>query len=132
FYALAMIGVVLCTSKLRLQVNAQTATVLLFLGAVTLSALGAYYPDDAWEKWYGFVTLVIFYFILRMAIRTPYELVFIVFCYITALTIYMAKAQWEYFLHGRRDHTMGVMRLIGIELTFGGPNAVAMSIVASL
>jgi len=131
-YALCMIAVILYTSRIRLQVSPQSTAVLLFFLAVTLSAAFAWDPLPSWERWYSFLTLVIFYFILRLVIRTPYELVFIVTCYITTVTVYMAKAQWEFFVHGRRDHTMGVVRLVGFDSTFGGPNALAMSIVVSL
>ena len=46
--------------------------------------------------------------------------------------VYLSKSLWEYFLNGRHEFAQGVPRLLGIELTYGEPNAVAMSAVVSL
>jgi O-antigen ligase len=131
-YALCMIAVVLCTGKLRLSIDAQTGALFLFLLALTLSALFAVDSSLAWDPWYSYLALIVFYLILRVAIRTPYELVFMVVCYIGSMAAYLAKAQWEFFLYDRHDRKMEVTRLIGLEDTFGDPNALAMSIAVSL
>jgi O-antigen ligase len=110
----------------------QTAAVLIFVAAMSLSTLFAYNFDAAWSKFYVAITVVAFFFVLRLVVRTPYELVFLATCYIVAMTIYLLKAQWEYFRYGRHDYTMGVTRLIGIEASQGGPNALAISVVISL
>ena len=110
----------------------QNAAVLLFISALGLSTLFAPDFDLAWDKFYMALTIVAFYFVLRIVVRSPYELMFMVTCYIVAMALYMLKAQWEYFMYGRRDYTMGVTRLIGIETSHGGPNGLAISIVVSL
>jgi hypothetical protein len=132
FYALAMIGVVLLTSKFRNVFTLQTASVLIFLGALTLSAALALDSTVAWDPWYVYATLVAFYFVLLLVIRTPYELLFMIICYLVTMGIYLAKCEWEFFIHDRHDFKMGVRRMIGIESTFGDPNALAMSIAVSL
>jgi O-antigen ligase len=76
--------------------------------------------------------LVACYFILVSVIRNPYDLIFVMGAYIATMEVYLGKALWEYFIHGRHSYTMDVTRLIGIEHTFGGPNALAGSIVLSL
>ncbi len=131
-YALCMIGVVLGSSRIRLGLSAQSCAVLFFVGALTLSSLFAVDPALAWDPLYEYLTLVIFYFVLLLAIRTPYELVFMVICYVVSMGVYLAKAEWEFFVHDRHRTAMGVRRLIGFEHSFGGPNALAMSIVVSL
>jgi O-antigen ligase len=110
----------------------QTPAVLLFVAAMSLSTLFAYNFEAAWDKFYVAVTVVAFFFVLRLVIRTPYELVFLATCYIFAMAVYLLKAQWEYFRYGRHDYTMGVTRLIGIEASQGGPNALAISVIISL
>jgi O-antigen ligase len=99
---------------------------------MSLSTLFAYNFDAAWDKFYVAITVVAFFFVLRFVVRTPYELVFLATCYIVAMAVYLLKAQWEYFRNGRHDYTMGVTRLIGIEASQGGPNALAISVVISL
>jgi hypothetical protein len=132
FYAIAMLAVVLLTSSFRGVFNLQTATVLVFLGALTLSAALAVDITLAFDPWYVYVTLVIFYFVLMLVIRTPYELLFMVTSFLVAMGIYLAKCEWEFFIHDRHDFKMGVRRMVGLESTFGDPNALAMSIGVSL
>jgi O-antigen ligase len=132
FYALAMVAVVLLNSKFRGVFTPQTGSVLVLLAALTLSAVLAIDSTIAWDPWYVYVTLVVFYFVLVLVIRTPYELLFMVTCYIVAMEIYLAKSEWEFFVNDRHDFKMGVRRLIGVEITFGDPNAVGMSIAVSL
>src|SRR5438270_8186139 len=92
FYALAMVAVVLLTSKFRGVFTLQTASVLFFLFALSLSAVLAVDSTVAWEPWYVYVTLIVFYFILVLVIRTPYELLFMVTCYLVSMGIYLAKS----------------------------------------
>ncbi len=133
-YALCMIAVVIFfrEREKHFQVAFQTVTVLLFLSGVFLSYVFAINPSLAWEPFYKYLVLCVFYFILLLAIRNPYDLMFIIICYIVTMATYLAKSQWEFFIHGHHRYDMGVIRMVGIESTFGGPNNLAMSIVVSL
>jgi len=135
-YALCMIAVVFLSGKKQLRQDFQALTVILLFAAVVLSAIfseiSAKIPLISWEQVYEYLTIVIFFFILMAVIRTRYELVFVVTCYIVTMAVYLAKSQWEFFVYGQHRYDMGVYRLCGIELTFGGPNSLAMSIVVSL
>lgn len=131
-YAIGMIAAVLFSQKTRFQMTSQSISVIFFLMGLFLSALLAVNPSLATDSFYSYLSLVVFYFILIMVIRSPYDLVFMVVCYIFAMAVYLAKSQWEFFVHGQHRYTMGVVRMVGIESTFGGPNSLAMSIVVSL
>jgi len=131
-YAIFMVCAVLLSGQLRLPLTPQTGSVLLFLGAFAISACCAIEPSLAWTPLYVYFTLVVFYYVLISVIRSPYKLVFIVTCYLVAMGLYLAKAQWEYFVHGAHQSEMGVRRLVGIERTFGNDNNLAQSIVLSL
>jgi len=131
-YAICMILVVLGSNKKSFQMTSQTTAVIIFFASLALSGLFAFDPSLASNHFYKYLTLVIFYFVTILVIRSPYELIFIVICYIVTMAAYLAKSQWEFFLHGRRVYDMGVVRMVGIESTFGGPNNLAMSIVVSL
>jgi O-antigen ligase len=131
-YAIFMIIVVLLGRKNPFRMTFQTIAVLLFIGALGISSFFAWDPTLSWKPMYVYLTLLVFYFILLLAIRTPYELVFIITVYIITMAVYLAKSQWEFFVHGAHRSTMGVTRLIGIEYTFGGPNWLAGSIILSL
>ncbi len=112
--------------------NSQSIAVILFLLAIGISGIFAYNPSLSWNPFYISSTLVLFYFLLTIVIRSPYDLVFMVTTYIVTMTAYLAKAQWEYFVHGQNRYDMGVIRMIGIENTYGGPNDLSMSIIVSL
>jgi O-antigen ligase len=131
-YALTVLGVVLASGLFRFRGSTQTIAVMLFIAALGLSTLFAYDTSIAWNEYYKYLTLAVFYFVLLSVIRTPYQLEFIIICYIASMALYLGKSQWEYFVHGRHGFTMGVSRLFGIESTFGNPNSVAGSTVVSL
>ena len=131
-YALLMIIVVALSSKKQFRVTFQSVTVLLVLWALGISGLFAWQSSLSWKPFYEYMTLVIIYFVIVSVIRTPYELLFMLTSYITTMFLYLAKSEWEFFVHDQHRYDMGVSRLIGIENTFGGPNALAMSIVVSL
>ncbi len=131
-YAIIMILTVLLTSKKQLRFTIQSFSIVLFWAAIGISALVAWDSALSKEPFYEYRNLVIFYFILLFVIRSYYELVFLVISYIFTMFIYLAKAQWEFFIHGQHRYDMGVIRMVGIENSFGGPNNLAMSIVVSL
>lgn len=127
--------VVAFSAKRKNPINmstSHTVWVLFYWSAVVISALAAIRPDLAWEPFYVFTTLVLFYFVLISVIRSPYELIFIIICYQLAMTTYLAKAQWEFWVNGQHIYDMGVTRMIGIETMHGSPNSLSMSIVVSL
>jgi len=130
--ALVMIGIVMMTRGFRIRGDSQTIAVMLFFLAVGMSWAGAWNPDLGGQSFYVYFTLVVFYFVLVSVITSPYELLFMVTAYVVTMAVYLAKAQWEYFVHGGGLYDMGVYRLAGIESTLGGPNSVAMSTAASL
>ena len=131
-YVLTVLSVVLGTGLFRFRGCMQTYAVLLFFSALAVCTLFAYDSSLAWSEFYKYLTLVIFYFVLLCVIRTPYQLVFIITCYIVTMATYLGKAEWEYFVHDHHQFSMGVPRLLGIEGTFGHPNSVASSTVLSL
>jgi O-antigen ligase len=131
-YAIFMILVVIITTKKKIRFTLQSLSILLFFAAIGISAIFAVNPSLSWEPLTVYRNLIIFYFILFFVIRSPYELIFMIISYIFTMSVYLMKAQWEFFIHGQHRYDMGVVRMVGIEGTFGGPNDLAMSIVVSL
>lgn len=131
-YAICMISVVFFSGKMQFRLTWQSVTVVLLFASIAFSGFFAYNSSLTWDILYGNSTLIIFYFILLLVIRTRYDLVFIVLSYIAIMCVYLGKSQWEFFLNGQHRYDMGVIRMTGIENTFGGPNSLSMSIVVSL
>jgi O-antigen ligase len=127
-----MIIVVIFSGKKYFRFTTQSATILVFWLTLGISVLFAWNQEIAWESFNEYRNLVIFYFILHFVIRTAYDLVFMIISYVATMALYLMKAEWEFFMHGQNRYDMGVIRMIGIENTFGGPNDVAMSVVVSM
>lgn len=132
FFILILITAVFMDKNNRLKFTWQSMSVLLFYSCICIASLFALQPSLSWEPFYAYTAVVIYYFILLIVIKGPYELVFIILTYIAVMCVYLSKATWEFFINGQHRYDMGVVRMIGIENTFGGPNNLAMSIVASL
>ena len=131
-WALAIIAVIVTFGMLRMCPSFQTHAVLLFLAALTVSSLCSLDGSAAWEELYKYIVLVIFYFVLLSVIRTPYQLLFVITCYVAITAAYLGKSEYEYFVHGAGASMMGVRRLIGLDTDYGHPNAVAASSVLAL
>jgi O-antigen ligase len=131
-YVIFMLVVVFLDSRKQPVVSFQTGTVLTFCLALILCCLTAYNTVLAWDEFYIYLALILFYLVLLMVIRSPYTLTFTVAFYIFVMTLYLGKSQWEFWVHGQHRYDMGVVRLVGIESSYGGPNALAMSIVVSM
>lgn len=131
-FAICMLLAIFISGKISFQMSWQSFTAIFFIFAIFVSGQCAYIPSLAWEPLYKYLSIFVFYLVLLMVVRSPYDLIFMVLSYVSIMCLYLAKSQWEYFINDRHRYTMGVPRLIGIEETFGGPNALAMSIVVSL
>lgn len=132
-YVLFMISVTIATrSKNSLPTSWQTVTVVFFLVSLLVCGLLAQKPDLAWDEIYTFFPAIIFYFVLLSVVRNPQHLMIVIIVYVATMTIYLWKAEWEFFVYGQHRYDMGVIRMVGIEYTYGGPNDLGMSVNASL
>ena len=131
-YAIFMIFSVFLSHGNRISFDSQTKSVIVLFLSIFISAIFAVNPSLGMPVVYKYLTLVIFFFIILAVIQTPYQMYFFCFFFIVVMTLYLGKAEWEYFIHGAGTYRMGVWRLMGIESTFGGPNSVAGSIVLSM
>jgi O-antigen ligase len=131
-YALFALSTLYLSGRRRSVSSMQTIGLVLWALALTLSSALAFEPSTAWDMMYIYMTVFVFYYVIVSAIRTPYQLLFVVICYIVSTALFLSKSQWEYHLHGGHSVSMGVTRLIGINLTYQHPNAVAALAVISL
>lgn len=128
-YALAMIQVVLMSEGIRLKLNVHSVGVLLVGSACVTSAIVGYNLDRSWQQIYHYLPILISFVLIATVAHTLYDLVFIVVCHVGFMGLYLAKSLWEFHIHGAHAYAMGVVRLGGIETTYGSPNAVAASTV---
>jgi hypothetical protein len=117
-------------SKFRLDMTTFSMIALIFLVGFSLGA-----ADDislATQKYWPFVTAIFFAVILKHTMHSLYQVAFIIAMNLLVVAVYLTKSLWEFFVNGQHRFDMYVTRLTGIETTFGGPNALAMTIVVSL
>lgn len=107
-------------------------SVILFFAVLALSSVSALSWNDAQTKLFDYFKLVVFYFILIVCIRDERQLKTFVLAYLAIMFVYVGKSAWEFFVHDRHVYRMGVRRMIGMDTTYGDPNAFAASIVYSL
>ncbi|MCA9213419.1 MAG: O-antigen ligase family protein [Planctomycetales bacterium] len=130
-YAIGMIAVVALTGR-KWKPTAQCISVIAFASAVALSAVFAWNSALSWEPLYRYATVVVTYFLFVSVIRQAVDLYFLIMTYVGVMWVYIAKSLWEYFVNDRHEFAQNVPRLVGIDLTYGETNAVAMSVVLSL
>jgi len=130
-YAIVMVIVVLLAGQ-RLRGGLTMLAVLGMACAAALSACQAWRAEPAWPALYQYLTVVVTFFVILGCCRRLDDLLLLVVVYLAAMFAYLGKALWEYQVHGRHWHAQGVSRLVGIEDTYGEPNALAMSVVLSL
>ena len=129
---LLAVALVATTRKWEWRGGLQSATAVLFFATVWLSGQLAYLPAKSEPDLIEFITILISFFVIIYVVRTRYQLLFVVTCYIVTMGVYVGKSEWEYFVNGGGQYAMGVKRLAGIDFTYGHPNALATSILCSL
>ena len=132
-YGVFMVAIALTSLQSRVvSFTKLTGFLLLFVLSVTLSCLFGWDPQREWDGLYRFLTVVVFIVVLYASIRNKYDLFVFFSAYLAIMWIYLAKSQYEFFVHGAAAYGMGVSRLGGISVTYGHPNALAASVVLSL
>lgn len=131
-YTLFALTVLLSSGQMRIVSSIQTTGLLLWFGALASSALLGIDIATSWNVLYVHITTFIFFFALLAGIRTPYQLMWIVTCFVLSTALFLAKSQSEYHLFGAGNFTMGVRRLTGDNMTYEHANSVTTLAVMSL
>ena len=80
------------------------------------------------ENWLKFV---VFYILVVSTVRTEEQLRFVVVAFIAIMALYIGHSFRE-FLCGKGLFSMGVKRMIGVDITMGAPNSFGPTILYSL
>jgi len=135
FAYVAILAVVAASSGLRLRFDAPTVGVLSFAAALFLTVGSARDPGLAWsapDGFYVYLTKLFALLIIVSVVRSPYELFFLVAVAVAAISLYAEKSLWEYLVHGAGRNSMGVLRMRGMNDTFGHANSLATLLVSTL
>lgn len=119
-------------NRLALRLPPATVAALLFLAALALISLAGHNPSTSLAEWYKYFTLMVFHLLVVFTVRSRKELCFLILVYLIASYAYFAKAEWEYYVHGRYSFRQGVKRMGGLETTFSTANMFAAAAAVSL
>jgi O-antigen ligase len=132
---LYMIGALICLilwHRRGLVLHKITYTIIIFLAVLYLSAFTAFRTDSALDMAWEYSKLVVFYFVMVMAVRDEKDFRTLLIAFIAIMGFYIGKSLWEFYFHGRYEYRQGIKRLIGIDSTSGDPNTFASTILYSL
>ncbi|MBI1915859.1 MAG: O-antigen ligase family protein [Planctomycetes bacterium] len=104
---------------------------LLFTGAVVISWLVSPWQDKSGTVVEDYLKLLVFYGMLVTVVRGEESLRFMVKAFLVVMALYMLHSLWEYH-NGRHFYRMDIHRLVGVDTSFGDPNAFGASIVYAL
>lgn len=131
-YCLFVLGITVASGKLRIDFSRQTIAISLLFLSMILSTVFSTNAASSADELYKMFTLFAVYLVVLAAVRKPEDLVFLSLAYVAIMAAYLAKCEWEYFIHGRAEFAMGVKRLQGINITHGHPNGIAAAAVLSM
>lgn len=129
---LLVAGTVIFTRGPFVRVTLQNVAMILLYAAVWLSGRDPYDPELTSPQVTEFLGFLISYFIIQKTVKSPYQMLFIIACYLVATAAYVFKSEWEYAFNGAAWYMMGVKRLQGDNYTFGHPNNLGITMNCSL
>lgn len=131
-WAIVFIACVLTDKKCRFRLDLNTLVLVLLLALIGTSVLLSENGSLSREAYRNFLIVIVISILLKATVSTPYKLLTFVSAIIFIQTAYLTKTLWEFFVNGQHRYDMGVVRIFGIETTFGGPNNLAMTIVSMM
>ena len=135
FERLSVLGIMAVVAIYRgvlVRLTAQNLAMLFLFAAVVLSGKMAYDPELSDPQVTEFFGFTLIFFCIQKAVRSPYQVLFIVAAYVMLTTAYVGKSIWEYAFNGAAMYMMGVRRLAGVDFTYGHPNTVGTTLLCSL
>jgi len=107
-------------------------SIVIFFIFLVISGVFAISFDASLFRIEEYFKFLVFYFVTIMSIKDEEDFRFVVLGFLAVMFVYVGKSSWEFFVHGRYEYRMGIKRMLGIDVTYGNPNAFAASIVYSL
>jgi O-antigen ligase len=131
---LIILLVAAASTHLYIRYDGPTKGLLGFVAALTLSTLFAYDPLHAWSATNGlyvYLTNLLALILIVSAVRTPYDLVFLLLMAVAVMSTFAGKSLWEFLINDAGHWSMGVLRLRGISAAFGHPNSLAALLLST-
>lgn len=109
------------------------AAVGLFLVALLGSWMSSPFANrpGCWETCDNTLKVLVFYFLMVTTVRDEKGLRLLVLLFMVATGLYVSHSFYEH-LCGRYQYRMGVARMMGVDVTYGDPNAFASTLLYTL
>jgi O-antigen ligase len=130
-YMLLLLGVWAVGARKTWDWNVLCGGVFGLIATVLISWTFSPFRDSTWTAVEDYLKVAVFFVILLTSVRDESGLRFVVYALLGATALYMTHSFWEY-LNGRYNYRMGTRRMIGVDLSYGNPNAFAGTICYSL
>lgn len=111
--------------------NVNNSLVLLLL-SLCVSAITSDYPDNSFFWVEKIIKSSVGFFIIVTVLNDEKELKDLFISFLVIMFIYVGKSAWEFFINGRHEYRMGIVRMIGVDHTRSNPNSFGATIAYSL
>jgi O-antigen ligase len=102
-----------------------------FMAAITLCWLASPWRDKCDDAVENVAKVMVFYVIFVTSVRDEVGLRRMLTAYLASVGLYMAHSIVE-FGNGRHEFRMGIVRMVGVDITFRDPNSFASTLLLSL
>lgn len=129
---MAIMAIVAMRRGVFVRLTFQNIAMIFLFVAVYLSGKLGFDPATSEQEVTEFFGFMLIFFLIQKAVRSPYQMLFIIASYLMLTTLYVGKSIWEYAFNGAAMVMMGVHRLAGVDLTYGHPNTLGRAMLCSI
>jgi O-antigen ligase len=115
----------------RLVLNRLHGALFAFMAAVTVCWLCSPWRDDCGDVVENLAKVMVFYILFVTSVLDERGLQRMLTAYLGATGLYMAHSILEY-INGRYEFRMGIVRMVGVDITFRDPNSFASTLLLAL
>jgi hypothetical protein len=130
-YMLLMLLIWAVTPGKALVLNRLHGALAAFTTAITICWLASPWRDLCQDAIENQAKVIVFYILFITSVRDEIGLRRMLAAYLGATGIYMAHSIVE-FINGRQEFRMGIVRMIGVDVTFHDPNSFASTLLLAL
>ena len=130
-YMLLMIVAWILTPGKGLVLNRLHGALAAFMAAVTVCWLASPWHELCGDVVESLAKVMVFYFLFVTSVRDERGLQRMLTAYLVATGLYMAHSIAE-FINGRHEFRMGIVRMVGVDITFRDPNSFASTLLLAL
>ncbi len=132
FVYMCIVGTVwLACPKKRFVPNVMHLALSVFALSLLVCVMLSPWSDSCIDTIDTYFKFLVFYLLLVSVVHDERDFRFLILAYLVITSLYMVHSLWEY-KNGRHVARMGIVRMVGVDSSFGDPNAFGSSIVLSL